>query len=111
MNGVCWDRREEAWDDETDEAFLERMDVLVMAEWCRTRRQENLRRLRDDYTIRTEFLSILQEWLAIHPATGACAARPTREELRLRLIAIRQKYFGQEDPQQPLTSTGQTAAG
>ncbi len=105
MNGVRGDRREEAWDNETDEAFLERIDVLVMAEWSRTRRQENLHRLRDDYLIRAEFLSILQEWLATHPATGTSTALPAREELRLRLIAVRQKHLGQESSPPSLTET------
>jgi hypothetical protein len=109
MSGAGGDRREAAWDEETDEAFLERIDALVMAEWCRLRREGNLSRLHDDYGIRTEFLSALQDLLAAHQMAGGIAALPTRAELRRWLIAVRQKRLGREKSDPPLTAADPTA--
>lgn len=89
MNGVWIDRPRQAWEDEGDGAFLERLDLLVMAEWSGRRREEKLQRLRDDYAVRAEFLLILQDLLAIRRATGCIAQLPNRPELEMLLRAVR----------------------
>ena len=108
MQGVWIDRTREAWEDECDGAFLDRIDMLVMAEWDRRRRANHLQRLCDDYAVRVEFLLTLQDLIAIREATGCIAALPSRRELELLLNAIRHEHLGQPDQEQELIPAGLT---
>jgi hypothetical protein len=94
VTGAWVDRRQEAGADEGDGAFLDRIDALVMAEWDRRRRADRLQRLCDDYAVRTEFLSTLQDLITIREASGCIAQLPSRWELELLLNAIRQECLG-----------------
>jgi hypothetical protein len=80
--------------------------MLVMAEWDRRRRANHLQRLCDDYAVRAEFLSTLQDLIAIREATGCVALLPSRRELELLLHAIRNEHFGQRDQEQELVEAG-----
>ncbi len=90
MRGAWLDRRRTGWEEESDAAFLERVDVLVMAEWDRRRQGSNLGRLLADYAVRTEFLSLLQDLMMVRQATGGLATLPSRSEMELLLIAVRE---------------------
>jgi hypothetical protein len=90
VRGAWVDRRREGWEDESDAAFLERVDVLVMAEWDQRRRASNLRQLLADYSVRTEFLSVLQDLMTVRDATGGITPLPSRRDMELLLTAVRQ---------------------
>jgi hypothetical protein len=84
------DRRREGWEQESDAAFLERVNMLVMAEWDQRRRAGHLQQLLADYAVRTEFLSVLQDMLALREATGGTPPLPSCRDMELLLAAVRQ---------------------
>jgi hypothetical protein len=90
VKGVWVDRRREGWEDESDAAFLERVDVLVMAEWDQRRRDANLHQLSADYGVRSEFLSVVEDMMRVREVTGGITPLPSRCELELLLTAVRQ---------------------
>lgn len=100
VKGAWIDRRREGWDVENDAAFLERVDMLVMAEWDRRRQGGNLRQLAADYAVRAEFLLLLQDLLMVRGATGGLAPLPSRSELALLLTAVREAR-GEERVEDP----------
>ena len=101
MSGVVIDRRREAGNDEGDAGFLDRIDMLVMAEWDRRRRGKTLRQLHADYAARTEFLALLGDLLMIRDATGGLAPLPSRLEMEQLLRAVRQEQGGEPEPECP----------
>jgi hypothetical protein len=105
------DRRREAGAEECDGAFLDRIDALVMAEWDRRRRAGHVQRLCDDYGVRAEFLSTLQDLIAIREATGCIAQLPSRWELELLLNAIRQEQLGDRYQERELAAAGLAEEG
>jgi hypothetical protein len=84
------DRRREGWEQESDAAFLERVNMLVMAEWDQRRRAGHLQQLLADYAVRTEFLSVLQDMVTLREATGEVTPLPSWRDMELLLTAVRQ---------------------
>jgi hypothetical protein len=89
------ERREQAWEAESAEEFLNRVQTLVTDERDPVKRAENLRDLRLAYETRAQFFVELEEQLG-EGTVGKQASMPDREELEQLLIDVTEEYTAEE---------------
>lgn len=90
------ERRERAWEAESAEAFLDRVQTLVTGERDPGKRAENLRDLRLAYETRVQFFVELEEHLG-ERTVGREVPLPGREALEQLLSEVTEEYMAEED--------------
>ncbi len=99
------EERDEAWEVESAEAFLSRIQLLVTEEADAMKRSLNLRDLRLSYEIRAQFLVELEDQLG-EGTVGNEAPMPGREEIKQLLIEVMEEYLSAEKESEPFISAG-----
>ena len=99
------ERRERAWEAESAEEFLNRVQALVTEERDPVKRAQNLRDLRLSYETRSQFFVELEEQLG-EGTVGASVPLPGREEMAQLLIEVTEEYLAAEDASEPFISIG-----
>ena len=99
------ERRDRAWEAESAEEFVDRVQALVTEEPDPVKRAQNLRDLRLSYETRAQFFVELEEQLG-EGTVGASAPLPGREEIEQLLIDVTEEYLAAEDASEPFISIG-----
>jgi hypothetical protein len=99
------ERRDRAWEAESAEVFVDRVQALVTEEPDPVMRAQNLRDLRLSYETRAQFFVELEEQLG-EGTVGAEAPLPGREEIEQLLIDVTEEYLAAEDASEPFISIG-----
>jgi hypothetical protein len=89
------ERREQAWEAESADEFLNRVQTLVTEERDPVKRAQNLRDLRLAYETRAQFFVELEEQLG-EGTVGKQAPMPEREELEQLLFDVTEEYVAEE---------------
>ena len=89
------ERRERAWEAESAEEFLNRVQALVTEERDPVKRAQNLRDLRLAYEMRAQFFVELEDYLG-EGTVGNEAPIPEREELEQMLFDVTEEYLAAE---------------
>jgi len=89
------ERRERAWEAESAEEFLNRVQALVTEERDPVKRAQNLRDLRLAYEMRAQFFVELEDYLG-EGTVGKEALIPEREELEQMLFDVTEEYLAAE---------------
>ena len=90
------ERRERAWEVESADEFLLRVQLLVTEERDPVRRAQNLHDLRLAYETRAQFFVELEEHLG-EGTIGKEVAMPEREALEQLLSEVTDEYVAAED--------------
>jgi hypothetical protein len=99
------ERRDRAWEEESAEQFVERVQALVTEEPDPVKRAQNLRDLRLSYETRAQFFVELEEQLG-EGTVGTEAPLPGRDEIEQLLIDVTEEYMAAEDASEPFISIG-----
>jgi hypothetical protein len=96
------DPTEETWQTEGEEAFLDRLEILVTGQEDTLHRMHSLRELAIRYEARAQFLVELKERCeqALNPDSGVKV--PEREELEELLVAHEEEVRAEWDATEPV---------
>lgn len=97
------ERREQAWEAESAEEFLDRVQALVTEERDPGKRAQNLGDLRLAYETRAQFFVELEDQLG-EGTVGKEAPIPAREELEQMLFDVTEEYVQAEKTDQSFIS-------